>query len=99
MVGASGAISGVLGAYTVAFPHSRVVTIVPLGFYPLLLALPARFFLLVWLGIQILSGVAGRGGSGVAWWAHIGGFLMGVLLMLVLAPRPELPGEVMLDER
>jgi len=86
MVGASGAISGVLGAYAVAFPASRIVTLVPILFYPLLLAVPARLFLIFWFGLQLVQGLASDIGSGVAWWAHIGGFVTGALLMLALMP-------------
>ena len=80
MVGASGALAGVLGAYLVLYPNAKVVTLVPLGFLPLLIDLPAAFFLLAWLAIQVLSAL-GTVGPGVAWWAHIGGFAFGALLV------------------
>ena len=92
MVGASGAISGVMGGYLVLYPKVRVWTFVPLGFIFTSVALPAWVMLLYWAGLQLLSGVvslAVRGeGGGVAFWAHLGGFLAGVVLVKLLA-RPE----------
>ena len=81
MVGASGAIAGVLGAYLVAYPHARVRSLVFLGFFVRLVDIPAGVLLGFWLLLQILSSLAG--GAGVAWWAHIGGFAFGALLFLV----------------
>ena len=81
MVGASGAIAGVLGAYFICFPRAKVLTIVPI-FFILFLRLPAFFFLLVWLLVQV-SGVLSPDGAGIAWWAHIGGFALGAALALV----------------
>jgi membrane associated rhomboid family serine protease len=80
MVGASGAIAGVLGAYFVCFPRARVLTIVPV-FFLLFIRLPAYFFLLMWLVGQI-SGVLSPDEMGIAWWAHIGGFALGAFLAL-----------------
>ncbi len=84
MVGASGAISGVLGAYVLFFPHARVVTLVPIFYFIQIMEIPAFFFLLIWFLMQFLSGVStvatGAAGAGVAWWAHIGGFVTGLLL-------------------
>lgn len=83
-VGASGAIAGVMGAYFLMFPRSRVLTVVPFLLYPLFFEMPAFFFLAYWFLAQILSGtlsLVGPGGvGGVAWWAHGGGFLAGALL-------------------
>ncbi|MBC7174402.1 MAG: rhomboid family intramembrane serine protease, partial [Polyangiaceae bacterium] len=83
MVGASGAISGVLAAYVVLFPRARVVTLTPFFF---LLELPAAVFIVVWFGIQLLSGLTSlgelaAGTGGVAWFAHLGGFVAGIALM------------------
>jgi membrane associated rhomboid family serine protease len=91
MVGASGAISGVLGAYLILYPRVRVHVFV--GFF--LMSLPAYFVLLIWIGMQLLSGLPqltsiGHGiSTGVAVWAHIGGFFAGVLLVK-LFENPEL---------
>ena len=87
MVGASGAISGVMGAYLVLFPRVRVFTLVPLGFYVTSLALPAWAMLVYWAGLQFFGGVtsvvAAQQGGGVAFWAHLGGFLAGVVLVKI----------------
>jgi membrane associated rhomboid family serine protease len=83
-VGASGAIAGVLGAYLLLFPRARVLTLVPLGFYTQLRELPALLVLGMWFVLQLFSGVASLGGrqqAGVAWWAHIGGFVAGMILI------------------
>jgi len=82
-VGASGAISGVLGAYFFLFPFAQVVVMVPVLFYPFFFALPAALFLLLWFFVQFFSGAMALAGpdqvGGVAWWAHIGGFAAGAL--------------------
>lgn len=78
MIGASGAISGVLGAYLLLFPKVKVQVIIPIGFF-MMRTIPAGWLLGIWIGFQIFSGVAaGVASSGVAWWAHIGGFLAGM---------------------
>jgi membrane associated rhomboid family serine protease len=90
MVGASGAISGVMGAYLVLFPRVRVYTIVPLGFFLQQIALPAWGMLLYWMFLQFVGGVtsiASERGGGVAFWAHIGGFAAGVVLIKVFERR------------
>ena len=89
-VGASGAISAILGAYLVLFPRSRVMTLIPLGFYLKMTLVPASIVLGLWFVLQLFSGVLSLGGpdvGGVAFWAHIGGFLAGVALALLLANR------------
>jgi membrane associated rhomboid family serine protease len=86
-LGASGAISGVLGAYIVLFPRSRILTLVPLFIIWFTARIPAVVFIGLWFVVQFLSGIGSLGESGaanaggVAWWAHIGGFLLGVLLV------------------
>jgi membrane associated rhomboid family serine protease len=80
MVGASGAIAGVLGAYLVLHPQAQVLTLVFLVIFIRIMYLPAVVLLGIWFAIQIFSAVTG-GGAGVAWYAHIGGFLVGVLLV------------------
>jgi membrane associated rhomboid family serine protease len=93
MVGASGAIAGVTGAYFLFFPRARVVTLVPIFVFLQIVELPAVFFLFFWFAFQLLLGIGSLGmetaGGGVAFWAHIGGFLAGMLLGPMLArPRP-----------
>lgn len=90
MVGASGAISGVMGGYLILYPRVRVYTIVPLGFFITTMALPAWMMLGYWFVIQFASGLATFGGGmgGVAFWAHIGGFVAGVVLIKPFV-RPE----------
>jgi membrane associated rhomboid family serine protease len=87
MVGASGAISGVMGAYLVLYPRVRVFAMVPLGFVLTSMALPAWTMLVYWLLIQFVSGVTalGREGGGVAFWAHVGGFVAGAALVKLFA--------------
>lgn len=83
MVGASGAISGILGAYLLLFPHARVLVLIPLGFFSRLMYVPAGLVLGLWFLMQLLSGGMsfGNQGGGVAFFAHIGGFLAGMLLI------------------
>ena len=84
LVGASGAIAGVLGAYFILFPRAWVLTVIPIFFWPFFFEVPAVVYLFLWFLIQIISGTAtgagGAGMTGVAWWAHIGGFAAGVIL-------------------
>lgn len=82
-VGASGAISGVLGAYVVFFPGSRILTLVPLFIIWFTARIPAFVFILLWFAVQFLSGLGSLGAvntGGVAWWAHVGGFLIGAFI-------------------
>jgi membrane associated rhomboid family serine protease len=88
MVGASGAISGVMGAYLVLYPHVRVFTFLPLGFFFTSFALPAWMMLVYWFFLQ-LTGVLTQVGAtgGVAFWAHVGGFVAGVVGVKLFARR------------
>jgi len=89
-VGASGAIAAVLGAYLVLYPQSRVQTIIPLGYFMRITLLPASIVLGLWFVLQLFSGFLSLGGpdvGGVAFWAHIGGFVTGVVLAKLLANR------------
>jgi membrane associated rhomboid family serine protease len=90
MVGASGAISGVMGAYLVLYPHVRVFALLPIGFMLTSIALPAWGMLVYWFLLQLVSGLLAGGdgpGGGVAFWAHVGGFVAGVVLIKLFA-RP-----------
>lgn len=91
-IGASGAISGVMGAYVLLFPMARVLVVIPIIIIPLFLSVPALVFIGFWFAIQFLSGTAALSqqadAAGVAFWAHIGGFLSGMVLCPFLATRP-----------
>lgn len=94
LVGASGAISGVMGAYLLLFPRARIFAIVPIGYYPVTLSLPAFVYLGFYILLQNLF-PAFRGSEGnVAYWAHIGGFAAGMALIAVLPKRPHHPRQV-----
>jgi membrane associated rhomboid family serine protease len=81
VLGASGAIAGVMGAYLLLYPRARVMTLIPVLIFPWFVELPAVLFLGLWFITQLFSGVATIGAlSGVAWWAHIGGFAFGLFL-------------------
>ncbi|MDZ4798978.1 MAG: rhomboid family intramembrane serine protease [Bryobacteraceae bacterium] len=91
-VGASGAIAGVMGAYLVRFPRSRILTLIPIFIFVTTMEIPAAFMLLYWFGLQFLQGIgsiaySSISGGGVAWFAHIGGFLAGIGLVFVLRTR------------
>lgn len=89
-VGASGAVAGVLGAYLVLFPHARIHTLVPFFLYYEVVELPALIVLGFWFLAQFLSGTAAiavtTSTGGVAWWAHIGGFIAGIAFLFFLTP-------------
>jgi len=92
LIGASGAIAGIMGAYFTLFPGARILTLFLVIFIPIFLELPAYFFLGLWLVLQFFYGslasmqlTAQKGG--VAWWAHVGGFLLGFLLLRLLVPH------------
>jgi len=94
MVGASGAIAGVMGAYFVLYPKSRIVTLVPIIFFFQIIEVPAIFFLGIWFVMQFLSGVGsiatatgGQPAGGIAYMAHIGGFVAGMALVKLFATR------------
>ncbi len=90
MIGASGAISGVLGAYILLFPRAQVYTIIFLGIFVQIVKLPALVVIGFWAFIQFLNGVFGSvtlQRQGIAWFAHIGGFVFGLLLIKLMIPR------------
>jgi len=91
-VGASGAIAGVLGAYLILYPNARVLTLVPILFIWQIIEIPAALVLGIWFLMQFFSGatalaVASATEGGVAWWAHIGGFVLGMILVRVMSPE------------
>ena len=90
-IGASGAIAGVMGAYLVLYPSSRILTLIPIFFIPYFIEVPAYLFLGLWFILQFIS-AAGSGGqtTGVAWWAHIGGFVFGIVLLKLFVKTPAL---------
>lgn len=95
-IGASGAIAGVMGAYFILFPRAKITTFFLILIIPVFINIPAVIFLLAWFIMQLYSGAinsfAGGIGEGVAWWAHIGGFLSGMfLLKLMHKPRYRRP--------
>ncbi len=87
-IGASGAIAAVLGAYMVTFPRARIITVVPIFFFLQIIELPAVVVIGFWILIQFFSGAvsltASTSGGGVAWWAHIGGFVSGIILLYII---------------
>jgi membrane associated rhomboid family serine protease len=95
MIGASGAVSGVLGAYLLLFPHATILTLLTFGFFIRFVHVPALIVLGFWIVLQLLNGyitfsaqAMGRGETGgVAWFAHIGGFLAGMVLLFLFRPR------------
>jgi len=90
MIGASGAVSGVLGAYLLLFPKARVHTLIYLGFYIQVLRLPAVIVIGFWIVIQFINGLISKGAAnhgGVAWFAHIGGFIAGMILIRLFISR------------
>ncbi len=94
MIGASGAISGVLAGYVTLFPHARVVTLIPIFIFIHFMEVPAGVFIVLWFLLQLVQGylslgMIAEGGGGVAWFAHIGGFLAGlVCIRLLYQKRP-----------
>ncbi len=88
-VGASGAIAGVLGAYAMAFPRARVLTLVPIFFFFQVIGVPAMILLGIWFVLQFIAGTINFGSTsgGVAWWAHIAGFVFGWVVMALSARK------------
>lgn len=90
-IGASGAIAGVLASYLIIYPRVRILTIVPVFFFITLIRIPALLFVGLWFVLQALQGVTSLGSaaasSGIAWFAHIGGFLAGTILAFIFMPK------------
>jgi membrane associated rhomboid family serine protease len=95
-IGASGAIAGVMGAYMILYPKSRILTLIPIFFFFQFVEIPAVFFLGIWLVFQIISAASTAGQGGIAWWAHIGGFIFGIIfLKIFLSFREHPPGRML----
>lgn len=89
-VGASGAIAGVMGAYFILHPRARILTMIPVLFIPFFIELPAFFFLGLWFFFQLASAsLSPAQEGGIAWWAHIGGFIYGIIFLKLFARVPE----------
>jgi hypothetical protein len=89
-IGASGAIAGVMGAYFILYPGARILTLIPIFIFPLIIEIPAFFFLGFWFFFQVLNAMATSGLiSGIAWWAHIGGFVFGIIFLQYFLRIPE----------
>ncbi len=86
-IGASGAVAGVMGAYFITHPNSKILTLIPIIFIPWFVEIPAFIFIGIWFAMQLLSAVGG-GGGGIAWWAHIGGFVFGILFLKIALKMP-----------
>jgi membrane associated rhomboid family serine protease len=101
MVGASGAISGVLGGYILLYPHARILTLIPIFFIAQIVEVPALIMLGLWFLIQLMSGLGSLGfeAGGVAWFAHVGGFLAGMGLVWIFRRRSRRPVRQEWDDR
>jgi hypothetical protein len=90
-IGASGAIAGVMGAYLILYPRAKVLTLIPIFFLPYFVEIPAFFFLGIWFLFQFLSAASTVGkAGGIAWWAHIGGFIFGIIFLKLFEMVPTL---------
>ncbi|GBC63524.1 rhomboid family intramembrane serine protease [Desulfonema ishimotonii] len=92
VIGASGSIAGVMGAYFILHPRSRILTVIPVLFIPIFVNIPAFFFLGIWFLIQFFKATgsaAGYAGAGIAWWAHVGGFISGIGFLKLFSRVPE----------
>lgn len=88
-IGASGAIAGVMGAYFLLYPRAKVLTVIPIIIIPWFIELPAFIFLGIWLLLQVLNAAGTSAGSSIAWWAHIGGFIVGLILVKINQQLPK----------
>ena len=89
-IGASGAIAGVMGAYLILHPNAKILTLIPIIFIPWFVEIPAFFFLGLWFVLQFISATGSHGSiGGIAWWAHIGGFIFGIIFLKIMLLLPE----------
>ncbi|OQW99010.1 MAG: rhomboid family intramembrane serine protease [Desulfobacteraceae bacterium A6] len=90
-IGASGAIAGVMGAYFILYPKSKILTLIPIIIIPWITEIPAFFFFAFWFLLQFLNAAGSSGqAGGIAWWAHIGGFIFGILFLKIFLKIPEI---------
>jgi len=90
-IGASGAIAGVMGAYLILHPNAKILTLIPIIFIPWFIEIPAFFFLGFWFVLQFINAAGSHGGiGGIAWWAHIGGFIFGIIFLKIFLLLPEI---------
>lgn len=88
-IGASGAIAGVMGAYIILYPGAKILTLIPIFFIPWFIEIPAFFFLGIWFLIQFINAAGSSGmGGGIAWWAHVGGFVFGIFFLKMFTSLP-----------
>lgn len=88
-IGASGAIAGVMGAYFILHPNARILTLIPIVFIPWFIEIPAYIFLGFWFVLQFIQAAGSSGiGGGIAWWAHIGGFVFGIIFLKIFSSVP-----------
>ncbi len=87
-IGASGAIAGVMGAYLLLHPRSRILTLIPIIIFPWFVEIPAFFFIGIWFALQLLNAAGSQGAGGIAWWAHIGGFIFGIIFLKLALKVP-----------
>ena len=102
VIGASGAIAGVLGAYFILYPRGRILTILPIFIFIQFIEIPAVIYLLFWFALQLYAGLeeGGTAGAmgGVAWWAHVGGFMFGVALGADARDKSSAPASIALAD-
>ncbi|MBF0231500.1 MAG: rhomboid family intramembrane serine protease [Desulfamplus sp.] len=91
-IGASGAIAGVMGAYFILYPKAKILTLIPIIIIPWFVDIPAFIFLGFWFLMQFYNATDG-GGAGIAWWAHVGGFISGIIMVKVWGELPQPPAE------
>ncbi|MEA2060110.1 MAG: rhomboid family intramembrane serine protease [Thermodesulfobacteriota bacterium] len=89
-IGASGSIAGVMGAYFLLYPGAKILTLIPIIIIPWFIEIPAFIFLGIWFFMQFLNAAGSHAGSGIAWWAHVGGFLSGMILLKLSAYLPDM---------
>lgn len=98
-IGASGAVAGVMGAYFILYPRAKILTLIPIFIFPLIIEIPAFFFLGFWFFFQVLNAMAASGFvSGIAWWAHVGGFVFGAVFLRFFLRLPEKGFSMMLKQ-